>query len=117
MTDSSFRNRAIREFILQSDRYQFITFEPTAITGLPARVNPGEEVTFTLDGDLTIRDITLPVTFDVTAAAVSATQLQGSASTVVNRADFNLSIPSVPNVANVEEAVELTIEFIANSRQ
>ena len=37
-TDRGMRDRTIRRFILQSgeDKYQFITFTPTSITGLPA---------------------------------------------------------------------------------
>ncbi len=67
-----------------------------------------------LDGDLTIRDITQPVTFNVTASAVSDSQIEGTASAIVQRADYNLQIPSVPSVADVEEEVELYINFVAN---
>lgn len=75
----------------------------------------GEAITFSLVGDLTIRDVTLPATFTVEATALSETQITGTATAVVNRADFGLQIPSVPNVANVEEEVELYIAFTANS--
>ena len=72
-------------------------------------------IEFTIDGDLTIRDVTLPVTFSVIASPVSETQLVGSAAATVARDDFNLRIPSVPNVADVEEEVELYIDFVANA--
>jgi len=114
-TDNNFRNRAIQNEILQTGSYEFITFTPTAINGLPASATVGEAITFTIDGDLTIRDVTQPVTFTVVATPVTETQLAGTASAVIVRADYNLAIPSVPNVANVEEEVELYIEFVANA--
>jgi polyisoprenoid-binding protein YceI len=115
LTDNNFRNRAIQNEILDTGTHEFITFAPTAVTGLPETVNVGDAVTFTIAGDLTIRDISQPVTFNVQATAVSATQLTGTATATVNRGDYGLQIPSVPNVANVEEEVELIIDFVANA--
>lgn len=114
-TDNNFRNRAIQNEILDTGSYEFITFTPTGIEGLPASAAVGETVAFTLVGDLTIRDVTLPATFNVEATVTSETQLTGTATAVVNRADYGLNIPSVPNVANVEEEVELFIAFTANA--
>lgn len=57
--------------------------------------------------------MTQSVTFTATVTVISATQLEGSASTIVNRADFGLEIPSVPNVADVDEEVLLEIDFVA----
>lgn len=114
-TDNNFRNRAIQNEILDTGAYEFITFTPTAVNDLPAAAAPGETVTFTIDGDLTIRDIIQPVTFTVSAAMQDDMQITGTASAVINRADFELNIPSVPNVANVEEEVELYIDFVATA--
>ena len=114
-TDNNFRNRAINNEILDTGEFEFITFTPTAVDGLPPRATIGETITFTLVGDLTIRDTTLPATFTVEATAVSVTQVTGTATAVVNRTDYGLEIPSVPNVANVEEEVELYIDFTANA--
>lgn len=114
VTDNSFRNRAIQNEILDTDDFELITFEPSEVIGLPAAGSIGEEIRFSIVGDLTIRDITQSITFDVNVTVVSETQMIGSANTVVNRVDFGLNIPSVPNVANVEEEVELYIDFVAN---
>lgn len=114
-TDNNFRNRAIQNEILDTGDYEFITFTPTAVNGLSGSAAAGDTVEFTVDGDLTIRDIMQPVTFNVTATVASDSLLQGTATAVVQRADYNLTIPSVPSVADVEEEVELTIEFAANA--
>jgi polyisoprenoid-binding protein YceI len=114
-TDNNFRNNSIRNRILNTDSYEFITFTPTSLEGLPDSVAAGDTVTFSMIGDLTIRDVTNEVTFEVEATAVSATQISGTASTIIGREAFNLIIPTVPNVANVEEEVELYIDFVANA--
>ncbi|MDW8147944.1 MAG: YceI family protein [Roseiflexaceae bacterium] len=112
-TDSSNRDRAIRNFILNTDRYEFITFTPTRIEGLSGSGALDRPFTFTIKGDLTIRDITRPVTFEATVRAEFAERLVGVATTTVKRSDYNLQIPSVPFVANVSDDVVLTIEFVA----
>lgn len=115
LTDNNFRNRAIQNEILDTGGFEFITFVPTSIDGMPASASVGDTVEFTITGDLTIRDITAPATFTVQATMVSDSQVTGSASTVITRAAYDLRIPSVPSVANVEEEVELYIDFTANA--
>lgn len=116
-TDNELRNRAIRSVILQSaeDRFEFINFVPTEVTGLPASMTMGEPFEFEITGDLTIRDITHPITFAVTVTADSETRIEGTATATVQRADYNLEIPSVPSVADVDEAVRLEIDFVARA--
>jgi polyisoprenoid-binding protein YceI len=55
------------------------------------------------------------VTFNVTAQAVSNSQISGTATATVQRSDFNLQIPNVPQVANVGQQVSLQIDFVANT--
>jgi polyisoprenoid-binding protein YceI len=114
-TDNTLRNRAIQNRILNTDAFEFISFAPTAINGLPDSVAVGDTVSFSLAGELTIRDLTQPAVFDVTVTVESPEKLSGSASSLVSRSDFDLRIPEVPNVANVEEDVELHIDFVANA--
>lgn len=114
-TDSSFRDRAIRGEILESasDEFEFITFTPTAHDGLSSAMSDG--ATFTVTGDLTIRDISRSVTFEVILVSITEGRLEGSATAEVLRSHFELNIPSVPQVANVTEEVQLTIEFVAEA--
>ena len=80
---------------------------------MPESVAVGDTFDFTVIGDLTIRDITNQVTFDVTVTANSESELVGLATTTVLRADYNLRIPNVPSVANVGEEVPLELDFTA----
>jgi polyisoprenoid-binding protein YceI len=116
-TDQEFRNRAIRGEILLSarDEFEFGEFQPTSITGLPDTVTMGEPITFQITGNLVLRGVSNEVTFDVTVTPVDETRLEGSASTVVNRTLYGMEIPDAPGVANVEEEVELYIDFVATA--
>jgi polyisoprenoid-binding protein YceI len=114
-TDSDRRDRAIKNAILNTDSFELITFTPTAITGLSGAGTSGKPYSFQIAGNLTIRDKTLPVTFEATVTAESSTRLSGTATTTVNRGDFGLSIPEVPGVANVSEQVKLKISFVATA--
>ncbi|GAB4573129.1 MAG: hypothetical protein Kow0077_14560 [Anaerolineae bacterium] len=114
-TDNEFRNRAIRGQILQSaqDEFEFIEFRPTVLEGLPTTGELGTTYEFTITGDLQIRDVVQPVTFNASVTLVDETRLEGTAQATVLRSDFGLTIPDVPSVANVTDEVVLTIEFVA----
>lgn len=113
VTDNDFRNRAINNEILDTGKYEFITFTPTGILGFPEAPQLGEALSFQIVGQLTIRDVTNEITFDVMATAESETRLSGYASATISRTDYGLEIPEVPSVANVEEEVLLEIDFVA----
>jgi polyisoprenoid-binding protein YceI len=115
VTDSENRNRAINRFILQTDQFEFIEFTPTELQGLPDNVTVGAPFTLQATGDLTIRDVTKPVTFEITVTPVSETRLEAVAKTAIQRGDYNLVIPDVPFVAGVDEEVQLEVEFVATS--
>jgi polyisoprenoid-binding protein YceI len=112
-TDDDRRNRAIGNQILDTGAYEFISFSPTEIIGLPDEVSVGDNVSFQIKGDLTIRDVTNEVTFDATVTVVSEDRLVGTATATVLKEDYGLTIPNVPFVANVGEEVVLEIDFVA----
>ena len=116
-TDNEFRNRALRSDILQSarDEFEFAQFAPTALVGLPEAVAIGDTVSFQIVGDLTVRDITNQVTFQATVTLAARDRIEGTASTTVTRAAYNLIIPNVPGVAGVSEDVLLAIDFVARA--
>jgi polyisoprenoid-binding protein YceI len=112
-TDESQRDRAVQNRILLTDQYEYITFTPTALLGLPESLPVGQVATFQIVGDLTIRDVTRPVTFDATLTPLAAHRLAGSATTTIRQAEWNIAIPSVPFVASVAETAQLELEFEA----
>ncbi|HUF95491.1 MAG TPA: YceI family protein [Acidimicrobiia bacterium] len=117
-TGSSNRDRAIRGPIIlnsASDDFEFINFVVREAVGLDGSADIGDTLTFTLLGDLTIRDQTNPVEFDMTAALVDETTVEGTATAEVLRSDFGIGIPNVPSVADVTDEVTLQLEFLATS--
>lgn len=114
-TDSNFRNQALRARILQSaqEAYEFITFQPTALTGLPDSVEVGESYSFQIVGDLTIIETTNEVTFDATVLIVSETQIDGNATATITYGEWGIPVPTAPRVANVDEETVLEIIFVA----
>jgi len=116
-TDSDMRNRAVKNRILQTDAYEFVTFQPTQLTGLPESAAAGEPLSFQIVGDLTIRDTTKQVTFDVTLTPVDETRLEGLATLTIPYRDFGLVIPDSPSVDTVADNVTLELEFVAVASQ
>jgi len=114
-TDNNFRNGALQDRILRSrqDEYEFITFVPTALNGLPETITVGETYTFDIVGDLTVIDATNEVTFNAEVTVVSETEISGTATTTIAYGDWDIPVPTAPSVANVEEEVDLAISFVA----
>jgi len=115
-TDNAFRNRAIRDAILQTgiDANRFAVFQPTGIEGLPAEVALGTAYELSLSGDLTIHGVTRPVTFAAVVTPVSETRLEGTASVSLPYSDFDIRILRLPReVASVGDVVTLEIDFVA----
>jgi len=75
--------------------------------------NPGQIIPVKITGNLTIRDIVQPVTFDRTLTVKSDTELEGTAKTTITRAAFELTIPNVPSVAAVTGIVDIQLQFVA----
>ena len=115
LTDDNRRNGAIQRRVLNSnqDEFQFITFAPTSIAGLPEAAAVGDSFDVQITGDLSIKETTLEVIFETSVRVISETELQGLGTTIIKHKDFGLSIPNVPIVASVEEDVRLEIAFTA----
>ncbi|MBI3942577.1 MAG: YceI family protein [Chloroflexi bacterium] len=114
-TDSSQRDRAIQNEILSTNQYEYISFTPTSLQGVPGNVSLGQPYTFQMVGKLTIRGVERDVTFDVTVTPVAENRLQGTATATINYADWGVSIPNVPFVASVDNNVQLELNFVANA--
>lgn len=111
-SDSSRRDSVIRDRFLESARYPIAVFVPTAIEGLPATYAPGELLTFRVTGDLTVRQTTRSVTFDVTARLDSNT-LSGVATTTILMSNFGIGPIEIAGVLGTEDEVKLTFNFVA----
>ena len=115
-TGSERRDRAMRGPIILdsgSDENELITLVVTSVDGLSGEAAVGESFEFTVDGDLTIKGNTQPVTFDVVVALVDDNTVEGSAAANITRDMFEIGIPSVASVADVTNEVLIGLEFVA----
>jgi polyisoprenoid-binding protein YceI len=110
-SDESRRDNFIRNNGLQSAKYPQATFKTTSISGLPAKVNVGDEVSFTITGDLTVKETTKPVTWQVSLKNNDQT-ISGTATTQILMSDFGVGPLQLPMLAT-EDNVKLTFDFVA----
>lgn len=117
VTAEEMRNRAIRAEILRSreDEFEFIEFAPTQLNDLPARIVVGETYLIEIVGDLTIVGMTRSVKFDADVTINEADVISGTASATVLYADWGITIPDAPGVADITDDVTLAIEFVARA--
>lgn len=111
-SDSPRRDNAIRGRWLESDTYPYADFVSTDALDLPADYTEGSEVTFTLVGDMTIRDVTKSVTWTVVGVLQDGV-VTGTATTSIVMSDFGFSPPNIANMIKVEDKADLTVNFVA----
>lgn len=110
-SDSRRRDEAIKTQWLESATFPTATFVVKGMEGFPANPQAGQEITFKLLGDLTVRTGTQAVTWDVTAK-LDGDKLSGTATTFILMADFGVEPPSIGGILNVKDGVTLTLEFV-----
>ncbi|CAN5826641.1 YceI family protein [soil metagenome] len=94
---------------LAMDGFPEITFQTTGIT------SKGDDV-FTVTGDLTLRGVTKPVTFETTYAGTAVdpfnnTRVGFEGSTVINRKDWGVSWNAPLEAGGVLVSEKVTLEF------
>jgi polyisoprenoid-binding protein YceI len=67
---------------------------------------------FQVTGDATIREITLPVTFEVSLVGEGDT-LTGEANAVILMSEFGFGPISIGGILNTEDEVNLNLTFVA----
>jgi len=112
VSDSERRDNALRSDFLESSRYPLATFDPTSIEGLPETYRAGEEITFQISGDLTVRDVTNPATFEATVSFENGV-LSGNAIAVILMSDYGVGPISIFGILETEDEVQISFDFIA----
>lgn len=114
-TDQDRRDSWIRDNALESNRFPVAKFVATSINNAPASYADGAEVTFQLLGDLTVRDITQPVTFAVTATLTGDT-IKGVATTAMKISNFGFDPPNFANTLTVADDFTIQVELTAKEQ-
>ncbi|KAA3644136.1 MAG: hypothetical protein DWQ07_18675 [Chloroflexi bacterium] len=120
-TDDPDRDQSIRCCVLLTARpeNEFTDFVPLSISGLPEQVDIGQIVNFQVTGNITLRGITAPITFDVMLTILSEDEISGLASATVLRSDFGIlnDADNGFDYHGVAEAVNLEFAFVARPVQ
>lgn len=111
-SDQDRRDNWIRENGPTFDRFPMATFTATAVSGLPDNYDEGQEIQFQVSGDLTVHEVTLPVTFDVTATLQDDT-LTGVLETRRLMSDFGIDPPAFAGTLTVADEFGIRVEFTA----
>jgi polyisoprenoid-binding protein YceI len=111
-SDSGQRDNFIRRNGLESTKFPLARFKATAITGLPSTYKEGDELKFKMTGDMTVRETTIPVTFDVTTKLAGG-KLTGTATAEVKMTDFKFNPPDIAGTLKADNEVKLKLEFVA----
>lgn len=104
-TDNDYRDKHLKgDDFLNAEKYPKMTFRSTSF-------KPLGKNKYELKGDLTIRDVTKPVTFDVTLGGVAGDKAGFKASTTINRFDYNLKWNTLTEAggAMVGKDVEISV--------
>jgi polyisoprenoid-binding protein YceI len=113
-TDQNRRDNWIRENGPNFNQFPEATFVATSIEGLPDTIPAGEAIEFQLNGDLSVRDTTIPVTFEVTAT-LDGDMLTGVATTNLNISDFGIDPPSFVNTLTVADPFSIEVNITARA--
>lgn len=112
-SDKPQRDNFIKQRTLDTARYPDAVFVPTAVLGLPWPLPASGQVTFKLTGNLTVRGVTKPTTWDV-SATLDTREIRGTATTTVTFEDFGMTPPTAAAVLNVEDRLTLELDFTAS---
>lgn len=109
-TDRDRRDGYVQRRTLETEAHPTTTLRVTELSGAPSPLPTSGTFTFTLVGDLTLKGVTKPTTWTVTAVA-SRTGFTGTAKTSFTFAEFELDKPRVPVVARVDDPITLELGF------
>jgi polyisoprenoid-binding protein YceI len=109
-SDSERRDGFLQRRTLLTDSFPTVTLVPTAIRGGTGGLPTSGSATFELLADLTVRGVTRPTVWQVTARADGAA-VAGTAKTAFTFKDFAIDQPRVPVVLSVSDTIKLEYDF------
>ena len=115
-SDSSYRDRYIKNKTLETNTYKYAKFIPTEAIGMDWPLPISETIEFKLIGDMTIKTTTKRLTW-IIKCSNNGSNLIGKATTEFTFGDFNITKPSAMAVVSVEDEIRLEIDFEATIDQ
>ena len=109
-SDRDRRDNFIQRRTLETAQHPNVELVPTAFRGLSFTAQLSGPQTFELIADLTIKGVTKPTTWNVTAR-FDGGKVSGSAATAFTFEDFGMTKPRVASVLSVADTIELEYDF------
>ena len=111
-SDESRRDRYVRDRTFQTSQYPNAELTITGVEGLDWPFPDSGETTFRLMGDMTVKEVTSPVVWEVEAQS-SSHAVTGQAKTVVTFDQFQLDKPSLAFIVSVEDEIRVELDINA----
>jgi polyisoprenoid-binding protein YceI len=115
VSDNTRRDGRLKDMWLESAKFPKASFTSTKIDKFPADAAEGKEITFEITGDLTVREVTKPATFAVTAT-LQGQNLTGVATTTVEMTDFGITVPDIGGMLKAESKAIVELKFAAKAQ-
>ena len=112
-SDEDRRDKWVRTSLFNTGQFPNTELAVTGFEGLPWPLPDSGEATFKLNGDLTIQEVTRPVTWDVTAQFAGGS-VTGLAKTMITFDQFELSKPTFAFILSVDDEIFLEIDIVAS---
>lgn len=110
-SDRDRRDNYLQRRTLETATYPNVELVPTELRGLSFTAPVSGEQSFQLIGDLTIKGVTRPTTWQVTARFEGG-KVTGSAATAFTFDDFGMAKPRVASVLSVADTIRLEYDFV-----
>lgn len=111
-SDDQRRDARLREQWLESNRFPFAEFVATAAQGSMRNSSRGQELSYRLAGQMTVRHVTSPATYEIEAVLLGDT-LAGTARATLRMSDFGFEPPASFGFFKVENEFTVVVEFSA----
>ena len=109
-SDRDRRDGYVQRRTLETEKYPTVDLVPKEVRGLLASLPDSGSATFQLLGDLTVKGVTHPTVWQVSARFRGDT-ISGTASTGFTFDDFKMQKPSVSIVLSVDDSLHLQYDF------
>ena len=109
-SDQAMRDNFIKQDTLNTAKFPYADFVVVEAPGLPKALPADGQVNFQLVGDMTIRDVTKRMTWDV-KSQVKGDLITGNAVSKFTFAFFNMTKPNVARVLSIEDTLQLELDF------
>ena len=112
VSDSPMRDSRLRKAYLESATYPEVRMQFGRLLALPESFEQGEEYNLQLEGDLTVKGITAPATWDATFG-FDDELLRGAATADILMSTYGIGPISIAGLLNARDEMTLTIDFVA----